>query len=149
MSSAKLPRIRISTSSGGSCRPRVSTSCTRTTPITFRYSIDCLVKGDKTDASTSTDVPGSSVTVKPNTSCPSLYATYPPWIPPVDPYGTRINPLQPAPPRTRQYTSMETVDAHWHNEQRSNKMKHANWDRYHIPSSKIYYGTKIEKEAYR
>lgn len=80
-----------------------------------------------------------------------LYGTYPPrlaksaefsYIPP------RVNPIKPPPPKRFERT-LETVEGHWLNEQRTRLMKQLDHYKYHRTYQKAFYGSPAEKEDYR
>lgn len=83
----------------------------------------------------------------------SMYGAYPPRelsssmslvrIPP------RVNPLAPPPPRKRIQDHWETVEQHWHNDQRRILMQQREHQRYHSAWAKAFYGAPAEKEQYR
>ncbi|XP_033116406.1 uncharacterized protein LOC117116464 [Anneissia japonica] len=59
----------------------------------------------------------------------------------------RINPLRP--PLTRRTVTLETTDAHYLNESRTNNMKRSQYYRFHSAWGKPFYGNKSEQEIYR
>lgn len=78
----------------------------------------------------------------------SNYEVYPPRLPSAPDIPKKINPLQPSPPQ-RRTVAWETIDPHYLNEQRVNRMKQREHYRYHNSWSKYYYGSIPEKEQYR
>ncbi|XP_066283124.1 uncharacterized protein [Branchiostoma lanceolatum] len=61
----------------------------------------------------------------------------------------RLNPLRPPQHEGRRNVSLETVETHHHNLQRSLTMQQAQHFRFHNSWRKPYYGTPAEKESHR
>lgn len=80
------------------------------------------------------------------TSISPLYGVYPAFLPPASEVSSRINPLHPE--ASRRKVGLQTVDPHWHNEQRSLRMKQREHFRYHNAWSKYYYGSLADQEAH-
>lgn len=80
---------------------------------------------------------------------PKAYEVYPARLPSAPDIPKRpVNVLRPPPPLKRTPV-LETVEPHWINQMRSNRMKQREHYRYHNAWSKYYYGSVSDKEEYR
>lgn len=81
---------------------------------------------------------------------PRAYEVYPQRLPSAPDIPKRpINVLQPPPPKPRRGPYLETIQSHWFNQQRVDRMKQREHYRYHNAYTKYYYGSEADQEDHR